>query len=176
MSANVVTAIIESDSGATICLAGHTATSLSPTRTDGGSDAWSPSVSRPATVSPASIRLRSQLRGPALLLAMQLVERVDVGLGRRDQDIGIGAQPVDDAAVALQAHRDLALRIGTGGDRIDRVQQHLRTGVRQLLDRLEGRIDRSIAARLRGKLGFTRAHGDLRVRNLAGFGDHLQRD
>jgi uncharacterized membrane protein len=58
----------------------------------------------------------SKLRIELFLPGTQLVQRVDVGLGRSNHDVRIGALPIDDAAVLGQAHRHLALRIGTGGD------------------------------------------------------------
>jgi len=54
---------------------------------------------------------------------VQPIERVDVRLRRRHDDVGVGAEPVDDAAVPLESHRHFALRIGAAGNCIHRIEQ-----------------------------------------------------
>ena len=44
-----------------------------------------------------------QLRIEPFDAAVQPVERIDVGLRRSDDDVGVGAESVDDATVALDA-------------------------------------------------------------------------
>ena len=56
------------------------------------------------------------LRMRSFQLGMQLVQRVDISLGRGNHDVGVGALPVDDAAVFRKTHRDFALRVGAAGD------------------------------------------------------------
>ena len=55
----------------------------------------------------------------------ELVQRVDVGLGRGHDDVGVGAHAVDDAPALGQPHRHLALRVGAAGDVVHRVEQQL---------------------------------------------------
>jgi hypothetical protein len=57
--------------------------------------------------------------------AEQLVQRIQIGLGRCDDDIGIRTLAIDDAAIPAQAHGHLALGIGTGGDVVDRIEQQV---------------------------------------------------
>ena len=86
---------------------------------------------RPFLIARLTVR-RLQLRIQALQLGMQLVQRVDVGLGRRDDDVGVRALPVHDAAGLRQPHRHLALRIGAARDVVDRIQQQLRAALDEL--------------------------------------------
>ena len=46
-----------------------------------------------------------------LVFAVQLVQRVQVGLGRGHDNVGVGALTVDRAAVLRQPHGDFALRV-----------------------------------------------------------------
>ena len=81
---------------------------------------------------------------------MQLVERIQVGTRRGDDDVGIGAVAVDDAPALGKACSNLALRIGAGGDGVDRVKQKFRAAPDDAFDCLEGRIDRTAAT---GQIG-----------------------
>src|SRR5690606_8588094 len=78
------------------------------------------------------------------------IERIEIGLGRGDNDIGIRTQAIDDEAVALQTHSDLALGIGAVGDCVDRIQLQFGMTSRNFFDRIEHRIDRAIALRANG--------------------------
>ena len=53
----------------------------------------------------------SALGGHPLGLAVELVQRRQVSLGRGHDDVGIGADTIDDAAAVLKPNRDLALRL-----------------------------------------------------------------
>src|SRR5258706_535405 len=95
-------------------------------------------------IAPPSLEL--MLRVDALHLAFELVERADVGLGRRDYDVGVGADAVHDAATLREPHGDLALRLGAGRHGVDRKEQQLGPALGDALDRLEGRIHRPVSA------------------------------
>src|SRR5215813_10165099 len=99
-------------------------------------------------VMPLPLTSQLVLRVHTFGLALQLVERADVGLGGGHHDIGVRADAVDDAPALRQAHRDLALRLGAGGHRVHRVEQQLGAALRDRLDRLERRVDRAVALRL----------------------------
>src|SRR5579862_8470784 len=81
--------------------------------------------------------LRRALRTQPHDAVVQTVQRVDVRLGRRNDDVGVGAQSVHDAAALLETHGDLALRVGAARDRIHRIEQKARMRTRHSLDRLE---------------------------------------
>ena len=102
------------------------------------------------------------------------VEGIDIGLGRRHQDVGVGTIAIDDAPGLFQAHGDFALGVGALGDGVDRVQLQagLRAGNR--LDGLEGRVHRTGALRGRPALLAIDTDHDLRVRHFAGFARHFQ--
>src|SRR5512134_3904609 len=85
----------------------------------------------------ASGRSSSDLRVQPLQLRVQLVEGVDISLGGGDDDVGVRALAVDDAPVLGEPHRHFALRVGAGGDVVDRVEQELRPAFHDRLDRLE---------------------------------------
>ena len=68
---------------------------------------------------------------------MQLVQRVDIGLGRCNHDIGVRTLPVDDTPGFRKAHGDFALRICSAGDVVHRIQQQFGTARDQRFDRLE---------------------------------------
>jgi len=51
-----------------------------------------------------------------------LIERIDIGFCGGYHNIGVGALTIDYIAIFFYPHRHLALRIGAGGDRIDRIQ------------------------------------------------------
>src|SRR5687767_14810255 len=81
----------------------------------------------------------------ALDLTLQLVQRADVGLGRGHHDVGVRAHAVDDAPALGEAHGDLALRLGSRGDGVDRVEQQLGAAFGEALDRLERGVYRPVA-------------------------------
>ena len=55
-------------------------------------------------------------------VVVQLVQGVQIRLGRGHHDVGIRAVTVDDAPAPGQAHRDFALRVRAAGDVVHRVQ------------------------------------------------------
>src|SRR5690554_492482 len=55
------------------------------------------------------------------------VQGIDIGLGRGNHDVGISAIAVDDAAILLQSYGYLALRVGSLGNGIDRVELQIGT-------------------------------------------------
>src|SRR3990172_5203117 len=75
----------------------------------------------------------------------QLVQGVEIGLGRGDDDVRVRPVAVDDAPALLQAHGDLALRVRAGGDVADGIEQQLAVGADDAVNRLEGRIHRPAA-------------------------------
>jgi len=79
----------------------------------------------------------------ALALAVELVERVQIGLGRGHHDVGVGSLSVHHAPILRQPHGHLALRIGAAGDVADRIEQQVRAAVNHRLQRSEGRVDRA---------------------------------
>ena len=81
----------------------------------------------------------------ALFRFHDLVQRVDIGLGRGDDDIRVGALAIDDAPALFQTHGHLALRVGAGGDVVDRVQQQFGAAVHDRLYRPEGGVHRAAA-------------------------------
>src|SRR3989338_7718486 len=116
------------------------------------------------------------LRMRAFPREYQLVDGIEIGVGRGDDDVGIGAVAVDDAPAAFQAHRDLALRIGAAGDVVDGVQQQLPAAADDTVDGLERRIHRPAAVGdglLFRTVGRERYRG---VRRLAGLGTNLERN
>ena len=63
----------------------------------------------------------------ALNRCHHFIQGVDVGLGRGDDDVGIGTVTIDYATAALQTHGDFTLGIGTAGDIADRIELLLNT-------------------------------------------------
>lgn len=57
----------------------------------------------------ACLNLRAHLRVRALQRRNQLIQRVDVGLGGSNDNIGVGAMAVNNAHAFFQTHRYLAL-------------------------------------------------------------------
>ena len=49
------------------------------------------------------------------------IQGIDVGLGRGNDDVGIGTLSVDDAAILFQTHRHLALRVRAAGNVVHRI-------------------------------------------------------
>src|SRR5690606_31588226 len=128
--------------------------------------------SAPGTKSQLRRRIRrlldlAVLRVEALGLALELVERVDVGLGGGDDDVGVGADAVHDAPALGEAHGDLALRFRAHGDGVHRVEEQLRPALRDALDRLEGGIDRPVALGVGLALAALLLEDDRRMRALA---------
>src|SRR5215470_19143898 len=108
--------ISRADMGATAWPVGHVGSGAPPTATEAGSDACSPGSATGVAATMETRTLCGQLRIQPLLPAVQLVERVDIRLGRRNQDVGVRTQTIDDASLAFKAHGHLALGIGAGGD------------------------------------------------------------
>ncbi len=106
----------------------------------------------------------------------QPVGGVDVGLGRGDDDVGVGSLAVDDHLVLLQAYRDLALGIGAAGDVVHRVERQFRTGLHQCLDGLEGGIHGSGAGCRDALLLAVDGQHHVGGGRLAGFGADTQRN
>src|SRR3989338_2703472 len=116
------------------------------------------------------------LRMRAFPREYQLVDGVEIGLGRGDDDVGVGAMAVDDAPAAFQTHRDLALRIGAAGDVVDGVQQQLPAAADDAVDGLERRIHRPTAVGA-GLLFRTVDRERYRgVRRFASLGTNLERN
>ena len=82
----------------------------------------------------------------SLPAARQFVQRVDIGFGRGDHDIEVGAVPSHHPAVALQPHADVALRIGAAGNAADRVQLQPAARLYDRLDGGKGRVHGAVAA------------------------------
>jgi hypothetical protein len=80
---------------------------------------WAASVTRALPPRPGPSKLGIEL----FLPGTQLVQGVDIGLGRGNHDIRVRALSVNDPAVLGQAHGNFALRIRPGGDRVHRVKQ-----------------------------------------------------
>src|SRR5690554_3108791 len=59
------------------------------------------------------------------------VQGFDVGLGRGDDDIGIGTHTINDSTTPLKAHGDLPLGIGTAGNVVDRIQLQVTARIHQ---------------------------------------------
>jgi hypothetical protein len=76
-------------------------------RPNGGLDelALSQSTALPTQLS----QNKSPLRSNPLRLAVQLIQRREISLGRSDHDVGVCADAVDGAAAVLQPHRHFAL-------------------------------------------------------------------
>src|SRR5512136_1592017 len=116
--------ISRADMGATVWPVGHVGSAAPPIATEAGSDACSPGSATGVAATMETRTSGGQLGIQPLLLAVQLVESVDIRLRRRNQDVGVRTQTVDDASFAFQPHRHLALGVGAGGDRIDGVEEH----------------------------------------------------
>src|SRR5690606_2360652 len=75
---------------------------------------------RPECPSPPDSHVRAHPRLDLRMRPFHLldhpVERVDIGLCRSDDDIGVGALAIDDAPATFDSHGDLTLRIGAAGD------------------------------------------------------------
>src|SRR5919198_5234854 len=104
---------------------------------------WFPSPSLQAL--PFEIASQLVLRVQALDLALELVERADVGLGRSDHDVGVGAHAIDDAPAAGEPHCHFTLRLSARRHGVDGEQKQLGAALRNALDRLEGGVDRAVA-------------------------------
>src|SRR4051812_10638497 len=126
-----------------------------------------PAPAAPGRPAPRPRASQLVLRVHALHFALELVQGADVGLGGSDDDVGVGADAVDNAAAARQAYGHLALRLGARGHRVNREEQQLGPARRDRLDRLERGVDRAIALRFGALLIAVRFQHDRRVRPLA---------
>src|SRR5256885_16725084 len=77
-----------------------------------------------------------------------LFRSADVGFRRSYHDVGVGADPVDDAPALRQPNCHLALRLGAGRHGVHRVQQQIGAAPGDAFDRLEGRVDRTVSLRI----------------------------
>ena len=78
----------------------------------------------------------------------QLVERGEIGLGRGDQRVGIGALGGHRAAVLRQPHRDFRLRVGAFGHGVHLIKLQHRLVRHHRLDAVEDGVDRAVALAL----------------------------
>src|SRR5258707_13506056 len=101
------------------------------------------------------------------MIALQLVEGIDVRLGGSDDDIGVGADAVDDPPALCKTHGHLALTLGSLGDRIDRIEQQLGAALGHAFDSLESRVHRAVAVGVGLALLTGLAKHKLRVRVLS---------
>ena len=107
-------------------------------------------------------------------LAGEFVERAEIGLGRRHQGIGIGALGGEGAALLRQPHRHFGLRIGALGHRMHLVEFELGLVRHQRMNRVEDRVDRTVAGRLRGDVLALDVEGERGRLRAHGAGDHGQ--
>ena len=61
--------------------------------------------------------------------ARELAQRIEVGLGRSGDDVGVGSGAVDHAAALGEAHRHVAQTFRAARDGIDAVKEHLGAGL-----------------------------------------------
>src|SRR5690554_3705773 len=101
------------------------------------------------------------------------VQGFDVGLGRGDDDIGIGTHTINDSTTPLKAHGDLPLGIGTAGNVVDRIQLQVTARIHQGLDRLEGGIHKAATFRLDRVFIAIYGKGKLCLGHYAGLGANL---
>src|SRR6476646_861779 len=83
-------------------------------------------------------------------LAGQLVERAEVGLGGRYQGVRIGPFGGERTSAFRKPNRYFRLRIGAAGYRVHLIKFKRRIVWHQRTYRLEDRVHRSVAGRLRG--------------------------
>src|SRR3974390_84101 len=85
-------------------------------------------------------------------LAHQLVKRAEVGFGRSDKRVGIGTPGGEGAAALREPDRNLRLGVGTPGHRVYLIELKRRIVRDQRAYRLEDRVHRTVAGRLRGDM------------------------
>ncbi len=78
-------------------------------------------------------------------LHQKLVQRVDIGASRGDQNVGVRALTVDGASVLLQSYSYLALGIGALGDGVNLIEFEMRLSGKDLLDGVENGIHRPVS-------------------------------
>ena len=101
---------------------------------------------RPRRGRTQDVRTRRDRAGVVLFLARgEVVERVDVGLGRGGQGVGVGGLAGGDAATFLEADADLRLGVGAFGDRVHLEEPQDRLVRGDLVDGVEHRVDRAVA-------------------------------
>ena len=77
------------------------------------------------------------------------VDHLEVGLGAGDDDVGVHPAAAEAAAVRLDVHRGLALRVLTDAHAADLQAAQPRVDPGDPVDALEDRVDRSVAGRRR---------------------------
>src|SRR5437867_9597213 len=91
----------------------------------------------------------SALCGHAIALAMKLVQRRQIRLGRSHDDVQVGAYAVDHPSAMLQANGHLTLGFcASRSDGIHGIEQHFGATLHLGLDGLQARIDRAVAIAL----------------------------
>src|SRR5436190_9575532 len=84
--------------------------------------------------------------GRALFLPREeVVERVDIGLGRGGEGVGVRRRAGGDPAVFLEPHRHLGLGVGAFGDRVHLEEAQDRRVRHDRLDGVEHRVHRAVA-------------------------------
>ena len=81
----------------------------------------------------------------ALIGAMQLVYRIDVGFGRGNDYIGVRAGTINYPAGFFKSHRDFALGIRAGGDVVNRIQLQSSVGLHQAFNGFQAGVHRAAA-------------------------------
>ena len=66
--------------------------------------------------------MRSALGSDPIGLALKLVKRTEVSLGRCHNDVGVSPHPIDHTPTVLQTHSHFPLALSGATDGIDRVQ------------------------------------------------------
>src|SRR3569623_2457298 len=97
------------------------------------------------------------------------IEGIDVGLGRGDDDVGVGALAVDDSAALLHSHRHFALRISAAGDGIDRIELQVGAAPHNRFEGLDHGIHRPVALSLHSRFRAVQPQAHLGLGRLAGF-------
>src|SRR5216684_7747002 len=94
---------------------------------------------------PARLYHLARLRVSTLRRQGKLIQGIEIGLGRSNNDIRVGAVAIDNAPGLFQTHRYFTLGVGAAGDVVNREQLQLAAACHYLFNRLERRIDRAAA-------------------------------
>ena len=94
----------------------------------------------------------NSLLGLRRLLALhnQLAQSCNVGSSGGDERIGVGGTPSNGAALLLEPHGDLGLRVRTLRHGVNLIEIEASVVRQEQLDRVEGCIDRPVADALHG--------------------------
>src|SRR5262245_13927191 len=144
-----------------------------------------PSPGKTAMVARRLTGSRAHLRPLLAILppVLELVERVHVRQRARLDDVGVAPLPGHGLAVLPHQTRDLALRVGAAGDRLDHVALELGVLSGQVADRLVASVDHAVTssvphvlvavdAELHGGMGDRHAGGgDVQVHQLVAVTD-----